>query len=53
MANDKIQPDTNHRPEQAKPQQPCQGAQRQADVPSAPVQPDRRATPGRRPLFGY
>jgi hypothetical protein len=52
MTDDKIQPNSNDRPEPAKPVQSSQDAQhRQADVPGAPAQPGQRTTPGRRPLF--
>ena len=49
MTDDKMQPNVNDRPEQAKPEQVGQQAQRiQA---SAAAQPGQRAAPGRRPLF--
>ena len=49
MTDDRMQPNVNDRPEQAKPEQVGQQAQqRQA---SAASQPDQRVAPGRRPLF--
>lgn len=48
----KIQPDSNDRPEEARPRQSGHGAQQpHADAPDAPAQPGQRVTPGRRPLF--
>jgi hypothetical protein len=50
MTDDKVQPNVNDRPEQAKPEQV--GQQEQKSQTSAAAQPGQRATPGRRPLFG-
>jgi hypothetical protein len=45
----KIQPDSNDRPEGARPQQSDHDAKQQQT--SAPAQPGQSATPGRKPLF--
>jgi hypothetical protein len=49
MTHDKMQRNTNERPEQEKPEQACRPVQQSQA--SAPRQPDQRVTPGRRPLF--
>jgi hypothetical protein len=52
MADDKMQPNLNDRPEQAKPEQEGQRAQQgQTGVASAAAQPSQRVAPGRKPLF--
>jgi hypothetical protein len=49
MSDDKMQPNVNDRSEQSKPEQVDQ--QSQQSQASAVRQPDKRTTPGRRPLF--
>jgi hypothetical protein len=49
MTDDKMQPNVNDRPEQAKPEQV--GQQAQQSQASAAAQPGQRTAPGRRPLF--
>jgi hypothetical protein len=49
MTDDKMHPNVNDRPEQAKPEQV--GQQAQQSQASAAAQPGQRTAPGRRPLF--
>jgi hypothetical protein len=49
MIDDKMQPNVNDLPEQAKPEQLSQQAQQSQA--STAAQPGQRAAPGRRPLF--
>jgi hypothetical protein len=51
MADDKMQPNVNDRPEQAKPEQVGQQAQQRPASAAAP--PRQRTAPGRMPLFRH
>jgi hypothetical protein len=52
MTDDKITPNVDDQPEQAKPERSDQDAQlAQPTGAGAPARPSESATPGRRPLF--